>query len=277
MHFKTNKIVPLAAVRAHPKNYKIHTNADIVRLAASLKRFGQVRSIVCQEQDDERYLLVAGHGVVEAALYLQWDELRADILPKNWSPREVEAYLVADNRLHNEQNVDQTMFLQLLREQNEAGFDLNALGSSEQELQTLLASIPKTVEALPEMVRPAVTPSYLSVISEEQEDEDDGEEAPLAPYLPRVVEDIPPPVYRGVPSKNREQFENGLIRQIVLICSPSEFAWMVSGLREVRAREELKANPDVLAFFLARYLEEQGIDLGMENPYREGAYGRSLH
>ena len=61
-----NRVVPLEAIKAHPRNYQQHPESQIAELMASLRRFGQVRSLVVQEQDGS-YLMVAGHGVMEAA------------------------------------------------------------------------------------------------------------------------------------------------------------------------------------------------------------------
>ena len=61
-----NRVVPLGAIEAHSRNYQQHPESQIAELMASLRRFGQVRSLVVQEQDGS-YLMVAGHGVMEAA------------------------------------------------------------------------------------------------------------------------------------------------------------------------------------------------------------------
>jgi hypothetical protein len=89
----TNAIIPLAACRPHPANYNRHDDAQIADLRNSLRAFGQVRSIVVQAEDpslrggpqpDEAipsYLIVAGHGLIEAARLEGLPTLRADIIP----------------------------------------------------------------------------------------------------------------------------------------------------------------------------------------------------
>src|SRR5260221_407953 len=95
----TNAVVAIDALKAHPRNYKRHPEQQIGRLATSITRFGQVRSIVVQEGAGGRYVIVAGHGLVEAAKRENLTELRADIIPASWTPEQVEGYLIADNEL----------------------------------------------------------------------------------------------------------------------------------------------------------------------------------
>jgi len=94
-----NQFVPVAGCKPHPENYNRHDDWQIEDLRVSLKRFGQVRSIVVQDAGDGTFLLVAGHGVHEAARRQKFAELRADVIPKDWTPAQVLAYLAADNEI----------------------------------------------------------------------------------------------------------------------------------------------------------------------------------
>jgi hypothetical protein len=139
-HIKQNRVVPLDRLVPHPRNYRKHPDTQIARLVASLARFGQGRSIVVQD-GPEGYLIVAGHGVVEAAKKRGFSELRADILPADWTPEQIDGYLIADN-LHNQDATDDTTLLaQLLQEQQDAGYDLATLGSSDESLREMLEQV----------------------------------------------------------------------------------------------------------------------------------------
>lgn len=109
-----NERVPLARIVAHAENYQHHPPEQLKRIAASLVRFGQVRSIVVQAQGEPQeggaYLLVAGHGLVEAARLVaqgrvsapplrrhELTALDARVLPASWPALKVKGYLVADN------------------------------------------------------------------------------------------------------------------------------------------------------------------------------------
>ena|SRR5579859_7449944 len=137
---KQNKIVSLASLVAHPRNYRSHPKHQIDRLVLSLQRFGQGRSIVIQDAP-EHPIIVAGHGIVEAARALQWTELRADILPADWTDQQVEGYLIADN-LHSQEAADnEELLAMLLQEQQDAGFDLASMGSDDETLRQMLAGM----------------------------------------------------------------------------------------------------------------------------------------
>jgi hypothetical protein len=150
----THARVPLEAITPHPLNYRAHPREQLERIALSLIRFGQVRSIVLQEGAPDSYIAVAGHGVTEAARLIvagevgdlppdkrnEYRQLSADIIPAHWTPEQVEGYLVADN-LTSEGGADDPVALaQLLQGQVSAGFLLASVGASENAIDLLLAS-----------------------------------------------------------------------------------------------------------------------------------------
>ncbi|WP_395706994.1 DNA modification methylase [Casimicrobium huifangae] len=103
-----NRVVALDQIAPHPDNYNKHPKKQISDLRASLRKFGQVRSVVVQAPvDSGRYLCVAGHGLTEAAAAEGLTELRADVLPADWPPHKVRAYLVADNNHAKRSEVDE--------------------------------------------------------------------------------------------------------------------------------------------------------------------------
>ena len=137
---KQNKIVSLESLMPHPRNYRVHPKAQIDKLVLSLQRFGQGRSIVVQDSP-EKLIIVAGHGIVEAAQALQWKELRADILPADWTDTQVEGYLIADNLHSQEASDNEELLAMLLQEQQDAGYDLASLGTDEETLRQMLESL----------------------------------------------------------------------------------------------------------------------------------------
>ena len=117
----THATVPLDALHPHPRNYRNHPESQIGRLAASLARFGQVRSVVVQQGADGRYLIVAGHGLAEAARREGLTELHADVIPAHWTPEQIEGYLIADNESSREAEDDLTQLAAMLEEPRAAG------------------------------------------------------------------------------------------------------------------------------------------------------------
>jgi len=138
----TNRSIDVALCKPHPMNYNRHDEAQIADLRASLRRFGQVRSIVVQEDGAGGFLLVAGHGLHQAARLEGLTELRADVIPPEWPPVKVVAYLAADNELARRGAPDEAQLAALLvRVQEEADEELARLAAgSAQELERLLAA-----------------------------------------------------------------------------------------------------------------------------------------
>ena len=134
-------VVALDALSPHPRNYRRHPESQVARLSASLARFGQVRSIVVQEGADGRYLIVAGHGLIDAAREHGLTELRADVIPSTWTAAQVEGYLIADNETTRGADDDLVALAQMLEEQQGAGEALEALGYSDDDLAALLDTL----------------------------------------------------------------------------------------------------------------------------------------
>lgn len=148
---KQNVEIPLEILYAHPRNYQQHPPGQIANIVESLKRWGQVRSIVVQANSDGvSYTIVAGHGVTEAAHFLvgedvsyyeRFGKLRADIIPASWPSEQVLGYLVADNYLSNEATQDEELLVELLQEQADAGYNLASLGADDETLRQMLSAI----------------------------------------------------------------------------------------------------------------------------------------
>lgn len=134
-----NETIPIEQITPHPRNYRKHPDEQVERLQASLARFGQVRSIVVQRGSPGQFLLVAGHGILQAAREQTLETLRADVIPADWTPEQIEGYMVADNQGGYEDDVRQ--LATLLQEQRELGYDLSALGQDDGSLDDLLRQI----------------------------------------------------------------------------------------------------------------------------------------
>jgi ParB-like chromosome segregation protein Spo0J len=138
-----NTVIPLAACRPHPANYNRHDADQITDLRTSLRRFGQVRSVVVQAASDG-YVIAAGHGIIEAAQLEGLTSLRADIIPADWPPAKVLAYLAADNELARRGDPDEGQLAELVAHvKAEADDELAALaaGSAERLAEMLAAEL----------------------------------------------------------------------------------------------------------------------------------------
>lgn len=134
-----NTTIRLADYRPHPKNYNHHPAEQIAQIAASLRQFGQVRSIVVWHD-----YIIAGHGVTQAAQSLGWQTLRADILPDDWPEDQALAYLIADNETRRRANPDQMQLAAILDDLQKRDPQLvKSVGISGRELQQLLQLVDK--------------------------------------------------------------------------------------------------------------------------------------
>jgi ParB-like chromosome segregation protein Spo0J len=137
-----NANIAVSLLDGHARNYRQHPPEQIKQLVASLQRFQQVRSIVVKKQPHcDRYTILAGHGLVEAARECYYPEVRCDIVPDSWDNLTCQAYLIADNNLSNLANDDESLLAELLSEQLNAGFDLASMGSDEEALRQMLSSL----------------------------------------------------------------------------------------------------------------------------------------
>lgn len=139
----TNQRVALATLRPHPRNYNRHPASQVQRIAASLGKFGQVRSVVVW-----RSTILAGHGVVEAARAAGWQSIRADVLPDDYPEHLALAYVAADNELARQGDPDMAQLAAILEESRAADAELlEAIGYSDKEFEALLAEVASTGSA----------------------------------------------------------------------------------------------------------------------------------
>ena len=135
----TNQMVALAQLKPHPQNYNRHPAEQVKRLAKSLSKFGQVRSVVVW-----RETLLAGHGVVEAARSLKWESVRADVLPDDYPEELALAYVAADNELAKQGDPDLAQLAAILEQSKAADAELlEAIGCSDAEFEALLREVGK--------------------------------------------------------------------------------------------------------------------------------------
>ena len=127
--------IPLDDLMPHPRNYNAHPVAQIARLQASLRAYGQPRPIVIH-----RGVILAGHGVYMAARAEGWHQLWCSIVPDAWDEGRALAYLVADNETRRGAEADEEALLQLI-EETRGGVGLEALGFDEGALQALMDEV----------------------------------------------------------------------------------------------------------------------------------------
>jgi DNA modification methylase len=127
-HWPLDKLIPYA------RNPRIHSDAQVAQIAASIAEFGFNNPILV----DTGAGIIAGHGRLFAARKLQLKEVPVIVLD-HLSEAQKRAYILADNRLAENADWDEELLrLELAALQNE-DFNLDVIGFDDLELARLLA------------------------------------------------------------------------------------------------------------------------------------------
>lgn len=130
---------PIEKLRPYAKNAKIHGEAQVAKIAASMAKFGW--TVPCLVADDGE--LIAGHGRVLAAGALGLTEAPV-IRLGHLDEAERRAYRIADNKLTELGEWDEAMLRDEIAGLLAEDFDLDLLGFSDEDLDALLQD-PETV------------------------------------------------------------------------------------------------------------------------------------
>jgi hypothetical protein len=133
--------VPIDSLTPSEKNPR---RGNVEAIADSLNRFGQVRPILAQAGTRR---IVAGHHTWRAAKdVLGWTEI--DVVLREMSDAEANAYMVADNRLSDIGTNDDEALMQLLSELEESGELVGTGYTSDdvEDLRSLLGAVETEAE-----------------------------------------------------------------------------------------------------------------------------------
>lgn len=135
----TKKLELLAPelLTAHEKNARRHSQRQLKQLRASLKEFGFVSPVLV----DASGRIIAGHAMVEAAKAEHMAAVPC-VRVEHLTEQQLQAYMIADNRLAENARWDDALLEESLRELFEAGFDLSLTGFGEYRLADIGTDIP---------------------------------------------------------------------------------------------------------------------------------------
>lgn len=128
----TRDMVPIASLKADPRNARLHSEKNLDAIRASLGRFGQTKPVVL----DADGAIIAGNGTLAAATALGWSELwvsRTDL-----RGAEARAYALADNRSAELAEWDVDELNRTIDELESASIDLGDVGFTDDELAALV-------------------------------------------------------------------------------------------------------------------------------------------
>jgi ParB-like chromosome segregation protein Spo0J len=126
---------PVESLIPYARNARLHDDAHIAQLAASLREWGWTFPVLIDETDG----IIAGHGRVLAARKLEMTEVPV-IVARGWTEEKKRAYILADNKLALNAKWDNAMLASELAELRDV-FALDLAGFSEDELKKLLVGV----------------------------------------------------------------------------------------------------------------------------------------
>jgi len=117
-------------------NSRMHGEAQIAQIAASITEFGFTNPVLIDEQST----IIAGHARVLGAQRLKMTTVPCVVLP-GLTDAQKAAYVIADNKLALNARWDEEMLQTELARLADLQFDLNLTGFSEVEINALLEEI----------------------------------------------------------------------------------------------------------------------------------------
>jgi ParB-like chromosome segregation protein Spo0J len=131
--------VPTDHVKPYPKNSKLHSREQVLKIASQIERNGFDQPIVVEPD----FTIIKGHGRHLAAQYLELSVV--PVIIQNLSKEEAVAARIADNKVA-EAPWDENMLKEELRFLREIDSDLQATGFDQEEYQALLTDIERPMD-----------------------------------------------------------------------------------------------------------------------------------
>ena len=121
-------------------NPRVHTDAQIQKLAASIQEYGVVLPVLV----DACNVIIAGHAVVAACMSLAIPEIPC-VRASHLTDGQVKAYILADNRLAEDSTWDKSKLkAEMLKLRDEYGLTLEHTGFETREILRLRLDTART-------------------------------------------------------------------------------------------------------------------------------------
>jgi len=153
-----SNLVPkkVADIIPYDRNPKIHPDSQIEQLANSIREWGWTIPILI----DEENMVIAGHGRLFAAQKLEMEDVPC-LVVSGWSDEQKKAYVIADNKLAETSEWDSDFYFSELKAINEAGFNLDLIGVSGEDIQIFNFNASESDEEFGFDFNPDVDPTSL--------------------------------------------------------------------------------------------------------------------
>ena len=162
------EIVPIDSVSMDPANARKHDERNLTAIRDSLRAFGQQKPIVV----DQREIVVAGNGTLEAAKRLGWTEIA--IVRTTLDQTQATAFGIADNRTAELAEWDGEVLRSLLDSMDDDMKDLLAFDQKEIDAMLPPMVVEIVEDEIPENVEPVTKPGDLWLLGAYFECEDCG-------------------------------------------------------------------------------------------------------
>jgi len=126
--------ISIQALIPYARNSRTHSDAQVAQIAASIREFGFTNPVLIDKDGG----IIAGHGRVLGARKLGLSDVPC-IRLAHLTDAQKRAYVIADNKLALNAGWDDEMLRLEVGDLKTEGFDLDLLGFSDDELQSLLA------------------------------------------------------------------------------------------------------------------------------------------
>src|SRR6201993_260630 len=157
---------PIERLIPYANNARLHSEADIDKLAAAIGKWGWTNPALVDEGGN----LLAGHRRARAAAKLGLTSIPV-IVAHGWSEEEKRAYRLADNQLAARASWDPDLLGHELQELGFGGFDIGLIGFEPDQLETILAGMgssgltdPDSVPEVPD--KPVTRPGDIWVLGD---------------------------------------------------------------------------------------------------------------
>ena len=124
---------PVASLRPYGRNARTHSKKQIRQIANSIERFGFTNPVLIDDDDQ----IIAGHGRVEAARLLNFDQVPT-LRMSHLSGEERRAYILADNKLAQNAGWDREILALELQDLCDLDFDVDLTGFGVAEIDMIL-------------------------------------------------------------------------------------------------------------------------------------------
>src|SRR3954470_20214788 len=126
------QVQPIATLRPYAQNPRTHSKKQIQQIAKSIERFGFTNPVLVSDDRE----IIAGHGRVEAAKLLGWQEVPTLRL-SHLDAAQRRAYVIADNKLALNAGWDHELLAIELQALIDLEFDVEITGFSPAEVDLL--------------------------------------------------------------------------------------------------------------------------------------------